>query len=59
MSSIIPRDKQQYLYEDEESSILYIPIPNNTTIESLEVLVYNLKFIYFWIKLFHHNYEVI
>ena len=31
MCSIIAHDKQQPLYEDEESSIGYIPIPKNAT----------------------------
>ena len=38
MCSIIAHDKQQPSYEEEESSILYRPIPKNSTVEELEAL---------------------
>ena len=56
MYSIIAHDKQQPTYVDDERNGGGRPIPNNTTIESLEELVTTLNFIYFWINLFHHNY---
>ena len=58
MCSIIAHDKQQHLYEDEERIIVYRPIPKNPKTEALEALFDTLNFIDFWIKLFHHNYEV-
>ena len=55
---MVTDDKQQHFYDDEESSIVDRPIPNNTITESLKALVTTLNFIDCWIKIFHHNYEV-
>ena len=46
MCSIIAH-KKKTSYEDEESSIRDIPIPNNATTEALEALGDNLNFIDF------------
>ena len=56
--SIISHAKEQPFYEDEERSIGDRPIPKNETTEALESLGATLNFIDFWIKLFHHNYEI-
>ena len=56
--SIVAHDKQQLLYWYEEISIGYSPIPKNATTESLEALGETLNFIYIWLKLFDHNYEI-
>ena len=58
MCSIVAHDIKKTSYEDEEISIGDRKIPNNATAEVLESLVATLKFIYFWFKLCHHNYEV-
>ena len=58
MYSIISHNKNGPSYEDEESSLGDSPIPKNATIESLEALGDTLNFIDFWLKMFHHNYEV-
>ena len=45
-------------YEDEESRFEDRPIHKNATSEALESLGDTLIFIYNWIKLIDHNYEV-
>ena len=47
MCSIIAHNKQQHTYADDESSGGGIPIPKNTTTESLEALGATLNFIDF------------
>ena len=58
MSFIISDDKQQPSYENEERIIGDITIPKNTTTETFKELGTTINFIDFWIKIFHHNYEV-
>ena len=57
MCYIIAHDKQQPFYDDEESSIGGIPIPENATTEALEALGDTLNFIDCWLELFHKNYR--
>ena len=57
MCSIISHDKQQPTYVDDKSSVGGGPIPNNATTESLKAMCSALNYIYFWLKLFHRNYE--
>ena len=58
MCPIIVHDKKQPSYEDEYRSIGDRPIHKNATTEALEALGATFNFIDFWLKLFHHNYEV-
>ena len=49
---------KKHSYEYEESSIGDRPIPINSTIEALGALGATLNFIYIWLNMFDHNYDV-
>ena len=59
MCSITTHDKQQPAYADYERSGSVIEIPKNETTEALQSLGVTLNFIDFWLKIFHHNYQVL
>ena len=58
MYSITVHDKILPTYVDVVSIGVGIAIPKNATTSALETLVVTLNFIYFWLKHFHHNYQV-
>ena len=59
MCSITAHDKLQPTCVDYERIVFGREITNNATTSALELLVATWKFIDFWLKLFHNNYEVI
>ena len=58
MCSITEHDKQQPTYVDDASSGGGISIPKNKTTAALKPLGETINFIGFWLKHFHHNYQV-
>ena len=56
MCYLVPRDRLQLDYKDDESSIGDREIPNDATIKSLEALGKTFNFIDIWLKLLRGNY---